>query len=552
VTEVWLAFALALPPWAALTFVRLRRFLHIAQLEEYFTGQLLRWLAANPDRYLHAAFLMPALAGTVLAAVLVGVSAFRDALPQLDAAAVLVWGGIGAYQAVIRPREPARARKPLVMTARAKRLLAGAFLLAAALVGAAVGLGALAGGRTAAVAGVAAAAGVCAFAGHLLAAANVLLYPVEAAMRRRFEVEAARRVREQAPRVIAITGSAGKTTTKELVAHLLSARHRVLKTPASFNTPMGIARTVNGSLSGHEYFVVEMGAYKRGEIAKLCRLVGGTDVSVITTVNAQHLERFGSLEKTAQAKWEIVEGLKPGGTAVLNFDVAAIRERAQQAGGPRVLSFGLDPGREVDLRGSGVVENEGGLELDVAFRGECVHVATELMAQHNAVNVLAAMGVGLLCGLDLPYMAAALRRFRPPEHRLQPRNLSNGVLVLDDAYNANPEGIIGALEVLGRYEPRRRILVTPGLIEMGSEKAAYHARIGEAAARTCDVALLVGPKQTADIKAAMLAASFPPERLYVTRSLDEAQAVIGRIAAPGDVILYANDLPDQFDESLRV
>ncbi|HWO72601.1 MAG TPA: UDP-N-acetylmuramoyl-tripeptide--D-alanyl-D-alanine ligase, partial [Dehalococcoidia bacterium] len=385
-----------------------------------------------------------------------------------------------------------------------------------------------------------------------LAAANVLLYPVEAATRRRFEVEASRRLREQAPRIIAITGSAGKTTTKELIAHLLSARHRVLKTPASFNTPMGIARTVNDSLSGQEYFVVEMGAYKRGEIAKLCRLVGGTDVSVITTVNAQHLERFGSLEKTAQAKWEIVEGLKPGGTAVLNFDVPAIRERAEQAHGLQLISFGLNPEREVDLRGSGVTENEGGIEMDVEYRGERVHVATQLMARHNAVNVLAAMGVGLLCGLDLAYMAAALRSFRSPEHRLQPRKLSNGVIVLDDAYNANPDGIIGALETLGRYEPRRRILVTPGLIEMGSEKAAYHSRIGRAAAANCDVAILVGPKQTADIRAAMLEARFPAEQLYVTRSLDEAQTVIGRIGTPDDVILYANDLPDQYDEGLRI
>ena len=143
------------------------------------------------------------------------------------------------------------------------------------------------------------------------------------------------------------------------------------------------------------------------------------------------------------------------------------------------------------------------------------------------------------------------RGFLPPDHRLQPVE-ANGVTVLDDAYNANPEGVIGAIEVLGRYAPRRRVLVTPGLIEMGKEKGTYHARIGKAAAANVDVAFLVGPKQTEDIREAMLAASFPEQCLHVTRSLDEAREGLAKIGAAGDVVLYANDLPDQFDEFLTI
>jgi UDP-N-acetylmuramoyl-tripeptide--D-alanyl-D-alanine ligase len=135
---------------------------------------------------------------------------------------------------------------------------------------------------------------------------------------------------------------------------------------------------------------------------------------------------------------------------------------------------------------------------------------------------------------------------------LQPVQLENGVTMLDDAYKANPEGIIGALEVLGAYKPRRRVLVTSGLIEMGREKAAYHARIGKAAAQNADVAVLVGPKQTEDIKEAMLAASFAAECLHVARNPEEAQSVLARIGQPGDVILYSTDLPDQFDEFLVI
>jgi UDP-N-acetylmuramoyl-tripeptide--D-alanyl-D-alanine ligase len=546
VTLVWVVFGLALVPWAALTFVRLKRFLHILQLEEYLTPQYFRWAWHNRGRYLRLSYLALAVGGLAIA---LGLLSFgNDAVAAVGAGAWLV-----AAVAVLgtQYRSTTIAKKPLVLTARARRILLAAAAWCVILIAVGVGLGLLGGSRTGVALGMIVATLVATLGCYPILLANLTLWPFEEMSRRRFQGMAAAELARQRPRIIAITGSAGKTTTKELVAHLLSAKYRVLKTPASFNTPLGIARTVNDSLRGQEYFVVEMGAYKRGEIAKLCRLVDGPDISVITTVNAQHLERFGSLEATAEAKFEIVGGLKEGGTAVLNFDVEAIRGRAAAYGGIRLISFGVES-EEAELRGRNVVETENGLEFYVQFGGETAHVVTQLLARHNATNVLAAMGVGLSCGLELGYMAAAIRQFRPPEHRLAPMQAANGVTVLDDAYNANPEGIIGAIEVLGRYAPRRRILVTPGLIEMGKEKAAYHARIGKAAAANADVAFLVGPKQTADIKAAMVEASFPGPSLHVVRGLGEARETLAKIGAPGDVILYANDLPDQFDEELRI
>jgi UDP-N-acetylmuramoyl-tripeptide--D-alanyl-D-alanine ligase len=364
---------------------------------------------------------------------------------------------------------------------------------------------------------------------------------------------AEQKLRERAPKVIAITGSAGKTTTKELIAHMLAARYRVLRTPSSFNTPMGISRTVSDALTDQEYFVVEMGAYTKGEIARLCRLVGGTDISVITTVNAQHFERFGSLEKTAEAKFEIVEGLKSGGTAVLNFDVPAVRMHAVRFPDLDVVAFGIES-EDVRLRATDVREQEGGIEIDVAVDGQIATVRTPLLGRHNAGNVLAAIGVGLTCGLDLPYMAAALRQARPPEHRLQPLTLPTGGIYLDDGYNGNPQGIIGALEVLGAYAPKRRIVITPGLIEMGRERAQYHEAIGRAAAANVDVAFLVGPKQTADIRQGMLDAGYPEGQVHVVRSLDEARDQVTAMGGwdAGSVVLVANDLPDQFDEYLVI
>jgi UDP-N-acetylmuramoyl-tripeptide--D-alanyl-D-alanine ligase len=542
--ELWIAFAVALAAWGYLTYVRSKSFLHILQLEEYFTEQYLRWLKSNTARYLTGKHVW-ALVYAVLTIVAVLSMNYWTAVLT-----TILWG-LSMYVLLrIRRSNP---KKPLVMTARARRISIVALGLTVVGVALATGIGALAGTREAVAAGVVATTMLGLFAGHVIAAANLLLYPFEERTRRRFQNMASRKIRDRAPKIIAITGSAGKTTTKELVAHMLAARFRVLRTPSSFNTPMGISRTVNDALTDQDYFVCEMGAYRKGEIEKLSKLVGGNDICVITTVNAQHLERFGSLEKTAEAKFEIVEGLKPGGTAVLNFDVPAVRMHASLHPNLNLVTFGVESD-DMRLRGRNVREQEGGIEMDVIVDGVTTPVRTPLLGKHNAGNVLAALGVGLACGLDMPYMAAALRQAQGPEHRLQPVKLGTGGIVLDDGYNGNPQGIIGALEVLGSYAPKRRIIVTPGLIEMGKEKAKYHGDIGRAAAANVDLAFLVGPKQTEDIRAAMLEAGFHESNIHTVRSFAEAQEYLTANGGygPDNVVLYANDLPDQFDEFLVI
>ena len=551
--ELWALFSAGLILWFGYLYVRVKRFLHILQLEEYQTREYERWLRSNVSKYIRARH--------ETAVVFIGGLAVLVAAGVGESTGVFVWLVI-TLGLLLEPGTRRQAKKPLVLTARARRILAAALAVTVALTTLKVGLGLLAGQREAIAGGIIAVTLLTLFAGHVVLLANLLLWPIEERSRRKFQRMAEQKLRERQPKIIAVTGSAGKTTTKELIAHMLSARYRVLRTPSSFNTPMGISRTANDSLTDQEYFVVEMGAYTRGEIARLCKLVGGTDISVITTVNAQHLERFGSLEKTAEAKFEIVEGLKPGGTAVLNFDIPAIREHSARlnptpevVGNARIhlLTFGIES-EDVRLRATAVREQEGGIEVDVAVDGETATVRIPLLGRHNAGNVLAAIGVGLTCGLDLPYMTAALRTARPPEHRLQPLTLPTGGIYLDDGYNGNPQGIIGALEVLGAYAPKRRIVITPGLIEMGKARSEYHEAIGRAAAKNVDVAFLVGPKQTADIRRGMLAAGYPEAQVHTVRSLDEARDAVTAMGGwdAGSVVLVANDLPDQFDEYLVI
>src|SRR5690606_23663674 len=244
--DAWIVFFVALVPWAALLLVRTERFLHILQLEEYYTAQYWRWLAGHAGQYLSPRMAGPLAVAALIAALLVVVApSGSETFSSLDIAGVLLWSLTMARLAWLRLRETYKPKKPLVMTARARRIFVTSLALAIVLTALAVGLGLLIGERAAIAAGVVVATAVALFAGHVVLAANLLLWPLEERSRRRFQAMAERKLRERAPEIIAITGSAGKTPTKELVAHLLSARYRVLRTPSSFNTPMGISRTVN-------------------------------------------------------------------------------------------------------------------------------------------------------------------------------------------------------------------------------------------------------------------------------------------------------------------
>ncbi|MBI2911034.1 MAG: UDP-N-acetylmuramoyl-tripeptide--D-alanyl-D-alanine ligase, partial [Chloroflexi bacterium] len=381
--------------WATLYLVRLRGFLHICQLEEYFTAAYAAWLWRHPSRHLHARLLLVGVLPAVVAA-----AAIWTPIPTEGRSAfVTVWGLAGSALLVLRQRRT--ARKALTFTARARRLYAAATGL---------GLGppwatafwALTrepGSDTgqAQAAAILLMAGATLLGGGLLALANLLLFPLEEAARYRYARAATAIVRARRPRIIAITGSAGKTTTKEILHALLSPRYKVLRTPASFNTPMGITRVIRESLTDQEIFIVEMGAYKRGDIATLCRLVGAPDIAIVTQINEQHLERFGSLENTVRAKFECVAALRPEGTAILNFDNPHIRACGDAPPPPRLIRYGTDPDAPLDLRARNVVTGPEGTSFELAWTGQpCVAVRTSLLGNHNVLNTLAAAGAAHL------------------------------------------------------------------------------------------------------------------------------------------------------------
>lgn len=387
--------------------------------------------------------------------------------------------------------------------------------------------------------------------GLVLLAAQVVV-PVERRISRTFLGEAERRMRAYPGRVIGITGSYGKTTTKFITAALLAARYRVLKTPDGVNTTMGITRIIREELSDeHEIFVVEVAAYGPGEIREVCEILRPR-LGILTSVGVQHLERFGTQARIAEAKYELLASLPPGGTAVVNADDPVCLELAERArrDGKRVVLYGTgEAAGDLAIRGVDVTLSGRGTRFRVvAGRGESVAYETHLLGRWNLSNILAGLAAGVEWGVPLEAMREAVATLRPAPQRLEVRE-EGGIVKILDVANANPRGAQMALEVLAQFEGGSRILITPGMVELGPIEAEENRRFGQAAAAVCDYVVLVGPEHTRPIRDGLMDRGFPQDRVLVARNADEVADRLAGVVRPGDVLLYENRLPDSYLEA---
>ncbi len=386
----------------------------------------------------------------------------------------------------------------------------------------------------------------------LILAGNTLMIPVEAQIRRNFVRRAHSRITSYKPFVIGIAGSYGKTSTKHITAQLLAPHKHTLPTPKSFNTLMGITRTINENLEPqHELFIVEMDAYNTGEIAQMCKLVR-PQVGVITSAGPQHLERFGSLERIADALYELVASLPTASPVVIyggESTSAALAERAIRDG-YRVVRYGLEGETDAsfDVVASDIVVDERATHFTWRWNAENLEfrVSIPLLGQHNILNVSAALTVVHLLGQPVAQAVHNAIRLEPTQHRLQLMPSQGGITVIDDSYNANPVGVHNGLDVLAQMRGNAKILVTPGMVELGSLEEIENKRFGEHAAQVCNHVILVGAQQTKPILAGLQETGFPPEHIHIVNTLEEVTATLGQIAKPGDVVLFANDLPDTY------
>ncbi len=512
------------------------------QIEEYEAHRLFAW-GRTRAWLLHRAAVVP---GTAVAAVTV-FALTNPARPGLRAGAAGAWiAGMVAGHLAWRWLPP---KKELVYTPRLRRLLATAALTAlvvAAGVCVAIELAPVwVGGALAA----AVSFGIPLLSMTILVAANAANAPVETRVRRGFLRRARERLGRFDPLVIAVAGSYGKTSTKHILAHMLERYGPTLATPKSFNTLMGVSKTVNDVLEErHRTFIVEMDAYAPGEIASICALVRPRH-ALLTSVGPQHLERFGTVDRIGAALYETIEALPPDGFAVVyggdeQTAALAVRARAAQR---EIVTYGIE-GDGVDVVAENVQITGHGSRFTWRWgaAGLRYELTVPLLGRHQVLNVTAALATVHRLGLPMEPALGSVASLRPVEHRLQPIPTGNAVTVIDDSYNANPVGVHNGLEVLAEVEAGSRILVTPGLVELGAVEDAENRRYGEHAGRVCDHVIVMDARPARALRDGLRAAGMADDRVHVVRSLAEATAVIGRIAVAGDAVLFANDLPDTY------
>ena len=346
---------------------------------------------------------------------------------------------------------------------------------------------------------------------------------------------------------IGITGSYGKTSVKFILGTILQEKFQVLVTPSSFNTPMGVTRIIREKLMpAHQVFVAEMGARHVGDIKELCRLVHPHH-GVLTSVGPQHLDTFHTLERIKSTKYELMDAIPDGGCCFFPDDKAICRELFDKTRKTKRLCS-VHPGAEdADVWATDIHVSPAGSSFILHTLNDEIACQTKLLGEHNIQNIILAATVGLHLGMNLRQIARGISRITPVEHRLQ-LIPSTGVTIIDDAFNSNPKGAQAALKVLREFEGRR-IIITPGMVELGDGEDDFNHEFGLMMADCVDVAILVGKKHTSPIAKGLKEAGFPKENLYVVSSLDEATAILRQIGHPGDVALFENDLPDNYSEA---
>lgn len=496
--------------------------LHMFQLDSYMNVEHMAWLKKNWKKQ---GLLLMQLALGVLAIFIRHVATF-SVLILMD----LI---ITRYYFYLKKNN---TKKKLVYTMRVRRQIATNIILAAviiALVDIFAGFGYLPG--TLAV--------ITGLQMFNLFVIVVINKPLEKMVTNHFINDAKRRLHEVPDlKIIGITGSYGKTSMKYYLQTLLQDKFNVLITPESYNTPMGIVKTIRSSLKPtHELFICEMGAKYVGDIKEICDIVH-PDHGVISSIGPQHLETFGNMDNIISTKFELADAIPEGGMLFLNGDNEYITGNSKKYSSVFYRSKSSGDGYTT----SDVSLSQLGTEFTVtAPSGESERFQMKLVGEHNIINVVGAIAVANSFGIPLKSLKTSVRRIQPVQHRMQMIRRGN-VTIIDDAYNSNPVGSKAAVETLNMLEGVR-ILVTPGMVELGRDEDDFNYKFGTYAAQNCDYILLVGKKHTEPIYKGVMDSGFPQEKCAVFDKLEEALSYAYSIKGEGHkYILLENDLPDNY------
>lgn len=376
---------------------------------------------------------------------------------------------------------------------------------------------------------------------------NIINKPIEKTINNGFKKKAMRKLKGMNQlKVVGITGSYGKTSSKNILSDILNMKYNALPTPKNFNTPLGLIITINNHLDKfNDIFIAEMGAFKKGEIQELCDLVHPS-YGILTKIGTAHLESFGSQENIQQGKFELIESLPKDGIGILNGD-DPLQVKYQLKNTCKIVWIGIDS-NQVDVRAENIQLSNEGTKFDVIFKGDKKKYpfTTKLLGQANVYNILAGIALGKEFGMTTAQLQAGVKKVKPVEHRLELKKMGN-INIIDDAYNSNPVGAKMALDTLSLM-PGKRIVVTPGMIEMGSEQDALNHTFGTQIASVADEVILVGERQTKPIYEGLISKKYNQKKIHIINDVKEAFPLMQELRENDTYVLLENDLPDLFNE----
>jgi UDP-N-acetylmuramoyl-tripeptide--D-alanyl-D-alanine ligase len=491
------------------------KFMHFFQLNSYRAKIHTKWLMQNMSK---------AYINIIAGIILVVLSLFKSSWSSIFYILVSI--------ATILLSIPKKAKKPLVYTMRVKRMLiTTAVVYLAVLICGIYFDFALAGGAVFVL-----------IAPLWVMAANLINRPIEKAINNYYINDAKKLISSSNATVIGITGSYGKTSMKYYLATLLKAKYNVLMTPESFNTPMGVVMTIRSSLNAlHEIFICEMGAKRVGEIKEICDIVN-PDAGIITSIGPQHLETFKSLDNIKKTKFELADSLSDSGMLYLNGNDENI---AQFKGDRKNISYSVNGSAPYNATDISLTDK--GTKFTVTNpKGEKCEYTTKLIGMHNVLNITGAIAVANTMGIELKSLKSPVAKLESVPHRLELINRGKDIII-DDAYNSNPSGTKAALETLSYFDGMK-ILLTPGMVELGEKQDELNKEFGANAAKVCDYVILVGERQAKPIYEGLKSMDYPDDKIFVANNLNEAisHAYAINSKMQRKIILLENDLPDNY------
>ena len=499
------------------------QYLHMLQQNSYFNSRYLKWLFDSGSNKIIANLICMVIYTLLFVFKLFVVSTVFSFIHLL----------LVIFLTIMKQK---KAIKPLVFTARVKRMYLTYFVLLSALVTVSNVFSYLFNYILLVI------ALVTSFISMLVIIINS---PLESLIRNYYIFDAKKILKNNKNiKVIGVTGSYGKTSTKYILARILQEKFNVLYTPGSFNTTLGVVRTIREMLKpSHEIFICEMGAKNKGDIKQICDIVN-PDLAIITSVGPQHLETFKTIENVKTTKFELADAVKNNdGVVYLNFDNEYIKDMAPNY---KFVSYSTNEGQ---LTISNIKGSRFGYSFTIKYKNILIELNTKLLGIHNVLNIAGAVAIALDLGVSERQIKFAVDKLTPVEHRLELKPFIKGSLLIDDAYNSNPSGSAEALNVLNQFEDYRKILVTPGMIELGEVEYDENRKLGQAAAQFGFEIILVGKERSkALVDGIKSVKTYNLDNMMIVSNFKEAMSHLNKVIDNQCVVLFENDLPDNYSK----